>query len=79
MDTNSLKHPDHPVWVFVVLGFLTLFTWLNCSNFDFGEMKTIGSTATVMLGLLGGAEGLKKWLARQEQKSDVDDRDTSDS
>jgi hypothetical protein len=55
------KYPkDHPVWTIlthsVYLGFATLFMWLNASNFDSTEWKTLGQIAVAA----GGVEFVKK-------------------
>ena len=51
---------DHPLWTIlqhtVYLGFATLFMWMNASNFDSTEWKTIGEIALAA----GGIEIVKK-------------------
>lgn len=55
---------DHPIWRLaqhvVYLSFATLFMWLNASNFDSTEWKTIGEIALAA----GGIELVKSKLPK---------------
>jgi len=55
-----MKNPNHPIWsllhLVVVLAFVTLFSWLNASNFDGTEVQMLIESAVA----IGGWEFVRK-------------------
>jgi len=61
---------DHPIWTVlkhtVYLGFITLILYLNASNFDETELKTLGE---IVVGVLAyqGVVAAKAKITKKEQ------------
>ena len=64
---------SHPIWrlatIVVVLVFVTVFSWINASNFDGTELRTIIGMALAVTGW----EALKHKLAGREPNTDAGD------
>jgi len=65
--TKFLDNPKHPIWSLIRLAIimvpLSIMMFLNATNFDDTEIKTIGG----MLLVACGAEGLQSYLQREKQ------------
>jgi GTP-sensing pleiotropic transcriptional regulator CodY len=64
-----IKYPaNHPIWKIITHStyglLITLFLWLNASNFDHTEIKTILEIIAAMVGV----EMIKKKLETKDSK-----------
>ena len=69
VDNDMSKYPaNHPIWKIITHGtyglLITLFLWLNASNFDHTEIKTILEIIAAMVGV----EMIKKKLETKDSK-----------
>lgn len=62
---STLLDPAHPVWsllrLVILMGTMTLVLWLNASNFDITEIRSLITVFLVAAGLEGGSQTLHRF------------------